>query len=213
MNKRQTNRYRMILNTQAALDANSSLWNTFSVILTPKNNLDEIILRVIEQNEKAMAGTQSITADKTSTREGLARKVEVVSGILQAYASITGNNAIIDSISVNRTDVVSARETDVDALVTPVINYARAELANLADYGISEAMILETETSLDQFNSLIGNPRTVRNQAYAALATLQELIDSALDILNDRLDKLMLRFKYTHPGFYDEYMRARVIVD
>ena len=74
-------------------------------------------------------------------------------------------------------------------------------------------MITEAETSLDDFKALIGQPRTIRNQAFAAKTALQELMDTTNDLLNNRLDPLMIRFKYSDTEFYSEYERARTIVD
>jgi len=84
---------------------------------------------------------------------------------------------------------------------------------NLTDYGVTEAMITEAETSLDDFKALIGQPRTIRNQAFAAKSLMEELFDSANDLLKNRLDLLMLRFKYSDTEFYSAYERALTIVD
>ena len=116
-------------------------------------------------------------------------------------------------MSLTKTDIERVRETDVEALITPVIEEARKELANLADYGLTEDMIVETETSLDDFKALIGQPRIVRSQAFAAMTLMEELFDAANDLVKNQLDKLMIRFKYTNTEFYSEYERARTIVD
>ncbi|HKL31870.1 MAG TPA: hypothetical protein VJ919_05020 [Tangfeifania sp.] len=213
MNKTQTNHMRMFLNTQETLDANTAKWNQVPILLSVKNNFDELIQRIEETNEKTVPKSEAVTANKGKVLEGLVQKVVSLSGILQAYGAITGNNVLADKVKVTRTDIIQARETDVEALVTPVTDHARKELENLADYGVNEDSITETETSIDQYKSLIGQPRTIRNQAFAAKTMLQELMDTTNDLLNNRLDKLMLQFRYTHPEFYDEYLRARTIVD
>jgi len=53
----------------------------------------------------------------------------------------------------------------------------------------------------------------IRNQAFAAMSKLDELFDATNDLLNNKMDKLMLRFSETNPEFYEEYQRARTIVD
>ena len=74
-------------------------------------------------------------------------------------------------------------------------------------------MITEAETSLDDFKALIGQPRFIRNRAFAAMTLLEELFDTTNDLLKNKLDPLMIRFKFTHTEFYSEYERARTIVD
>jgi len=78
---------------------------------------------------------------------------------------------------------------------------------------LTDEMIVEAETTLDDFKALIGQPRHIRNQAYAAMTVLEELIDTTNALLKEKLDKLMIRFSVTDPEFYDVYLRARTIVD
>ncbi len=203
----------MYLNTQGALDANSTLWSSIPVMLSAKNNFDELIQRIGDVNEKTVSNSKAVTADKAVTLNNLIAKAVTLSGILQAYAAVTENVKLAGKVALTKSDLTKIRETDVEARITPVIEEARKELANLADYGLTEDMIVETETSLDDFKALIGQPRTVRNQAFAAMTLLEELFDTANDLVKNQLDKLMIRFKYTNTEFYSEYERARTIVD
>jgi len=203
----------MFLNTQETLDANTTLWNSIPVLLDVKNNFDELIQRIEETNEKTQPKSKTVTANKANVLKALAQKVVSLAGVLQAYAAITGNAKLAGEVELVKSDLTHARETDVEALVAPVIGNARKELENLANYGVTEAMITDVETSLDDFKALIGKPRTIRNQAFAAMSLLEELFETANDLLKNRLDPLMIRFKYSDTEFYSEYERARTIVD
>ena len=213
MNKTQTNHMRMFLNTQETLDANTTLWNGIPVLLDVKNNFDELIQRIEETNEKTLPASKAVTAGKATVLKALAHKAVSLAGALQAYAAITGNARLAGEVKITKTDIDRARETDVEALVAPVIRHARKELDNLADYGVSEAMITEVETSLDDFKALIGQPRTIRNKAFAAMTLLDELFDAANNLVKNQLDPLMIRFKFSNTEFYSEYEWARTIVD
>ncbi|MCE4566658.1 hypothetical protein INQ51_20220 [Maribellus sp. CM-23] len=101
----------------------------------------------------------------------------------------------------------------MEKLVQPVIDEARANLPELADFMLTEEMIVETETTLDDFKAMIGQPRTIRNQAFAAMTLLDDLFAQINALVKDKMDKLMIRFEITNPEFYDEYKRARTIVD
>jgi len=204
---------RMFLNTQESLDANTAKWNGIPILLSVKNNLDELIQRIEVTNEKTQPKSKAVTEDKARVLKALAKKATMLAGTLQAYAAITGNAKLAGEVKLVESDFERARETNVEALVIPVIKYARKELENLTEYNLSEAAVTEVETSLDDFKSLIGQPRTIRNQAFAAKSLMEELFDTTNDLLNSRLDLLMLRFKYTNPEFYDQYIRARTIVD
>lgn len=213
MNKNQTNQFRMFLTTQEALDSNSALWNMVPVFLNSKNNLDELIQRIAAVNEKTIFNSKAVTANKELALKNLSEKSVSISGLLQAFAAISGNVKLAGQVSLTKTDIERARETNVEALIAPIIAVALKELTSLAEYGLTEDMVIELQTSLDDFKVLIGQPRTVRNQAFAAMTLLDELFGAANDTIKNKLDKLMIRFKFTHTEFYSEYERARTIVD
>lgn len=213
MNKIQTNQLRMHLNVQTALDSNSLLWNAIPILVTAKNEHDELIQRIREVNEKTNADSTSITEDKLKKLEALSDKGVVLAGILYAYASYSDNAKLMGKVKLTRSDIRNARETDVEKLVQPVIGEARAHLPELADFMLTEEMIVETETTLDDFKAMIGQPRTIRNQAFAAMTLLDDLFVQINALVKDKMDKLMIRFEITHPEFYDEYKRSRTIVD
>jgi hypothetical protein len=120
----------MFLNTQETLDANTTLWSSIPVLMEVKNNFDELILRIEETNEKTLPASKAVTANKAKVLKALAQKVVALAGTLQAYAAITGNAKLAGKVDVTKTDIDRARETDVEALVAPVIDNARAELEN-----------------------------------------------------------------------------------
>lgn len=203
----------MFLNTQETLDAHTEKWNGIPVMTNAKNEFDELIQRILDVNERTLAQSEAVTTSKANTLAAVIQKAVTLSGAMQAYAAFTGNVELAGKVKLTKTDITTAKETDVEKMVAPVIQAARKELSNLADYGITDAQVTELETSIDDFNSMIGRPRTIRNQAFAAISRLEELVDTANDVAKQKLDNLMLLFQYTQPGFYDEYLRARTIVD
>ncbi len=40
-----------------------------------------------------------------------------------------------------------------------------------------------------------------------------ELVESAVEVLNEKMDNVMLQYQFSNPSFYEGYKRARVIVD
>ncbi len=60
---------------------------------------------------------------------------------------------------------------------------------------------------------MVGKPRTILNKKYTTLGSIDEIFGVINDLLNNKMDKVMLIFKDTNGDFYNEYKRARVIVD
>ena len=212
MNKVQTNQFRMFLNTQDMLDANTTIWNGTPIIVSTKNQYDELIQRVVEKNEKTNPNSKGVTRNKDQALLNLTEKVVSLSGILQAYAAFNNDIVLAGKVKFVKSDLIRARETDIEGLINPFIDIAREKIGDLADFSVTEEGIVELETSLDDFKVLIGQPRTIRNQAFAAMTAVDELFDETNDLLKAKLDKLMIRFEFTNPEFYDGYKRARTIV-
>ncbi|GET27666.1 hypothetical protein [Prolixibacter sp. NT017] len=213
MNTDQNKHLRMYLNTQAALDNHTNKWNMLPIMVAKKNEYDELIQRIISQNEKTNPASKGITESKDLVRHGLTEKAVSLSGTMQAFAAVNNDLELAEKVSLTKTALNHCRETDLEAMVVPVITEARNRIEALTDYLVTEDMIVEVETSLDNFKALIGQPRTIRNKAFAAKTVLADLFDQTDDLLNSQLDKLMLRYRATDNDFYEEYTRARVIVD
>ena len=213
MNQDQNKHMRMYLATQTVLDNYTLRWNTIPVMVTVKNELDELIQRIEDKNEETDAASLGTTAQKEAVRRGVGEKAASISGILQAYAAFNNDQALAAKVKLIKSDLLICRETDVEGAVRPVLTIARNLLGELADFMLTEAMVVETETSLDSFKTLIGQPRIIRSQAFAAMSMLDELQEQVDRLLKQKLDKLMIRFEYTDQAFFEEYTRARVIID
>ncbi|MBN1184375.1 MAG: hypothetical protein JXB49_18940 [Bacteroidales bacterium] len=213
MNLDQTKHFRMYENVQLTLDDNTVIWNGVPVIVKTKNNFDELIQRIQYLNEKAGNSSTSVAITKDNLRKSLVNKITLLAGKLFVLGEITGDEELKAMGDISRGELHKARETDMDALIRPVIKKCMERINDLTDYGLTDNQVTEATTTLDSFNALIGQPRNILNKVYAAKNQMDELIDESMDLLNNRLDKLMLMFQHTHPGFYEQYQRARVIVD
>ncbi len=212
MNKEQTNQFRMFLSTQSYLDANVTLWSGIPRMVSYKNMLDEIIARIQEKNEKNQQGV-GVTQQKEKLRESIGIKASVLSGVLQVIATEQNNSDLALSVKMTQSDIAKLRESDLGAAVKNIIGKANENLETLAEFGITQDVITELSTSIDDFNVLIGQPRTILSQKYAALKNIEELFSEGNSILKLQLDNSMLLFRITQSEFYEGYQNARTIID
>jgi hypothetical protein len=68
-------------------------------------------------------------------------------------------------------------------------------------------------TSVDDFREQVGQPRLIQSKANVAKKAVEALVENAMEILNDKMDNVMLQYQFSNPSFYEGYKRARVIVD
>jgi hypothetical protein len=212
MNKKNSNQYTMFLTTQGYLDEHTTIWNTIPRVVSYKSDFDELVSRISAQAEAAEGGV-GVTARKEQLRKALETKLVGISGAAQAYANEKGDSDLLQKVSINQSDFRKLKEAEIDPYVKSFMTVVRGLLPELADFGVSEAQLAETETTLDELSTLLGKPRVLLSNKFAALQTLDELIQEASQLLNRQMDNIMLMFKGTHPEFYDGYQRSRVIVD
>jgi hypothetical protein len=137
----------------------------------------------------------------------------VLSGALSAYASISENQDLLSNSYFAKSDIMSMRDVELAERVTHLTDLLTTHLSALADYGVSEAQVTDLTTSVDDFRELVGQPRLKRSQANLAKKAVGELVESAVEVLNKQLDKVMLQFQFSNPAFNEGYKKARVIVD
>jgi len=105
------------------------------------------------------------------------------------------------------------RDIELPGRLTNLTDLLTAHRKSLEEYGVTKAQVTDLETSVDDFRELVGQPRLIQSQANLAKKAVEELVESALEILNSKLDKVMLQFQFSNTKFYEGYKKARVIVD
>lgn len=108
---------------------------------------------------------------------------------------------------------MSLRDVELPERLTYLTDLLTSHLKALADYGVTKAQVTDLVTSIEDFRELVGQPRLKRSQANVAKKAVEELVESAVAVLNDQLDKVMLQFQFSNATFYEGYKKARVIVD
>ena len=213
MESKTLNRYQMVLSSQNYLDTNNATWSTIPIINTFKTKLDDLILGIKEQMKATGETTKGLTLSKNELKEQISIKTAILSGALSAYASVSENQDLLKNGDFSKSDIMDIRDAELPERVTFLIDLLNTHLTALADYGITEAQVTDLITSVDDFRDLVGQPRLKRSQANLSKKAITEHLESALELLNKQLDKVMLQFQFSNPSFYEGYKKARVIVD
>lgn len=213
METRTINRYQMVLSAQNYLDSNNATWSAIPIMNTFKAKLDDFILGIKEEMKASGESSKGITISKNDVKEQISIKTAVLSGALSAYASVSENHDLLNNGYFSKSDIMSTRDAELPERVTNLSDLLSLHLSALADYGVTEAQVADLTSSIDDFRELIGQPRLKRSQANLAKKAVEELLESAMEVLNKQMDKVMLQFQFANTYFYEGYKKARVIVD
>lgn len=195
------------------LNQNQPVWSGLKAV---KDNVaalvanNEIISTKADGQEHATDGAGEM---KRQARHDLEEKILEIADQLFALADKNHDVTLeaqthftISSLDGLDDDRLERTAKDISALAT-------ANLAALADYGITQAEITALDTQASVFTGVKTAPRSAVAMRSGQTKSLSQAIDDNQSLLRRQLDKQMTRFKKASPEFYAGYQAARVIIN
>lgn len=162
---------------------------------------------------QAQASREGVANEKSYALAALGDVAFEVGAAVHAYAVVAGELALEGRVDFSRSLIVRGRASSVLARTRDILAAATEQLANLADYGVTQAQLTDFEAKIDAFEAAHTKPRQQVTKASVATRSLEVRFRATDAILSKRLDKLVVRFKASAPAFYKNYQAARTIVD
>lgn len=212
MNQNESEYFAMYVQTQRYLDASPQKWSGVQALVRQKNILDANIQLIKDKDLDQSGTTKGMTISKNELKEQLALKLAIICGAVFAYASEAGDAELEQQSDFSLSGLVRMPDREFAQKVQVLLTLATTHLTDLADQGITEEQITEASTSADDFNELIGQPRTMVIKRSTVSGEVSDLISETTSMLSDRLDRLMLRFRVSDLPFYEGYTKARLLV-
>jgi hypothetical protein len=213
MTDTQENKFNMYEAVIAVLDSNSSIWNSIPAIVEIKTNVETNIDKIRELRQIQEKDSTGITVNKAEIQENLIAATLKLIGGLMAYATVTNNHELRNSINYKKSDLEYTRDNILYDKALLVYNTAQPLAAELAVYLIGEEDILAVDTLLKEYEAAIPEKRAAVSESKAATQALKQTIKATSFILKDKLDNLMLIFQAVNPDFFNAYTNSRIIID
>lgn len=210
MNKKQSNKLRMLIGVSAYLAENPVIVNEVPEMTAAIENLDGIISDINYNYNVSNTALFGKTDDKHSARSEVVKNVMALTGGLYAWAAKTGNNEILKTSDIERSHLYKIREAEFAPAVRDLLDKAKARTQELADFGITEELITNIENYLSSYSSALGIREVSTGIRTNAVRSLRELFADSIKAL-DVLDKFAEVQKLKHKAFYDEYLVVRRI--
>lgn len=215
MKNSQNNKLKMAQATSGCVqhETNAPLWAGIIGIEESVELLDEKIAAILARSVKQSART-GFAAQKQAAFTALIKAGFTVCSGLKALASATGNAQLLAQASFSRSALASGREADVVNRCQSIATLAQANAAALtAKYHVVAADRTALNNALTTFAEVQTKPRQGQAASASATSDLVTLFEDLDEVLNERLDPLLAKFRFTQPAFFAEYETARVIVD
>ena len=174
----------------------------FTRIAALKDALDEKIVK------------QSLTiGGKTVIKKDLRKKMSELSAqigaIIAGYAFNVKNEDLKKVVDFPISVYNKKRDEEVAFLCKNVLAKANENIANLADYGITQAMVEQLDTYINSYTSSTKKNELDVEERVGYTKEVRELIAQLRDEIENNLDKVMMIFQFSNPSEYQLYMQAR----
>ena len=205
MQKRQIDNYDMFLAVENHFDDNPLLWNTNVPVTTTKTLLSAKIDLLATQVALQLVNPTGITADKEKARTALEEQAFSLSSAASGYASVTGKGDLYKRCYYTKSDLLRFRDAELMGVCTNLAADCNAELANLGPYGITAPILTTFNTLIAAFGAIMKNPASAIAKRKDATEKIEESIIEIADILDTRMDNLIITLAATQSTFVAIY--------
>jgi hypothetical protein len=212
MTSEQESRFSMQLVARDFLTANATITATlpsyagfFTAVTTGITQIQSIR----EQQEFDKTG---IAVNKTQLKTNLIALSIDVSRKVVAYATIVNNAVLLKEVKYTESELKKSADTILKDRCQVIYDRANANLAALATYGVTAAILTNLLNALNSYNTSIPKPRLGIADKKLATEQLAILLKSVDDNLA-KIDALVEIVRVTQANFYSEYKNARKVVE
>ena len=171
-------------------------------------------LAEIENVHKAQkSDTTGVTSGKENLRDELEEQVLLLAGMLNGYADEHKREDVLTLSRIHATDLHNSAQNELLRVCSTLLDKVTETAGELADYGFQPEMLTQANELFVQFKEAVPTVRDVQVGKTVATDRLEELISENQHLLDERADRLIRQFRDSQPEFYNEYQKARIIID
>src|ERR1035437_9573525 len=177
------------------MNTKTSLWQAIKAISDTMNDLNGGIAGIANSSGKQGTPISGAAAQKAQVRHSFEEQILFIASQLAALAEVNGDANLAGQVELTLSALDKLTDDDLEETGVRIANLTTANLAALADYGITPADIAALKALTTQFHAAKTAPREAVANRSGETDTLPDKVAAVTSILRNRLDKLMIRFK------------------
>jgi hypothetical protein len=175
------------------------------------SGFDLTLSKIPEQSESQLTNRVGNRLIKDALKREMVTAAINVSVRVKAFAVNDGDVYLEKEMSKSFSTILYTADTVSADLCNFIKIKAESFLVDLADYGVTAAMLTALEDKINFFIAQIPKPRIGIMERKEATRQL-ELLFAACNVDLKRMDNLVEMLRYEDPVFYDNYFSARKII-
>jgi 5-hydroxyisourate hydrolase-like protein (transthyretin family) len=211
MTKGQIIRAAMYRTTIAFCDENAAI-----VTILPEFDDNLILLKDKSQQIQTIGEQQKlditwIVQQKNRLKAQLITLAADTARKLSAYAQLTHNTELLGEVNISERDFTRYPDGELAGYAAIIYDHAQPIVNSLAKYAITPATQTALLNAINDYNSILGDPRLGKITKSQATAQLAELFASANAVLAD-MDAAVKIVQLSQPIFFKGYLAARKVI-
>jgi hypothetical protein len=188
----------MFSTVSAYMNTNKSLWSGVKAISDTVDDLDAGIADISDSAGKQQTPVTGAAAQKAQVRHSYEEQILFIADQLAAFAEATNFAELAGQVEMSLSSLDKLADDQLEEKGTLIANLAMLKLADLADYGITQADIDALKSLTTQFHAAKTAPRSAVASRSGETNTLPDKIAEVTSILRNRLDKLNVERAILH---------------
>lgn len=198
----------MVMALSDYLAQNTSITNLVAPFSQYATTLRNALLQWQTLAEIQVADTKGIAQTKTMLRNSLAMASFEVGRKVCSYALSINNLKLFNECNISDTKLKRANDNMLKEYSQLIYDRANANLAALAPFGITAAIMTNLQNAINNYVASIPKPRIGISERKQATLQIKALHLTIKDVLK-KLDLLVDGMKYSQANFYNGYITCR----
>ena len=209
MKRFEENHLSMFKTVDIATENHATVIDAILPLKSARTELKQIIVNLGNAVQKQSTNISGYTEEKKQRRQKMTDQTFVVGQLVSAFAIAKNMIALDGDVNYSITTLNRMSDDEVGEICNKVYLKAKEHLADLADYGITTAVLNELKELIDNYNSKTQLNKVTLEQKSEQTKIIAQLIKDGKALLTNSFDKLMLILRNTNPEAYNAYVAAR----
>ena len=209
MKRFEENHLSMFKTVDIATENHATVIDAILPLKSARTELKQIIVNLGNAVQKQSTNISGYTEEKKQRRQKMTDQTFVVGQLVSAFAIAKNMTALDGDVNYSITTLNRMSDDEVGEICNKVYLKAKEHLADLADYGITTAVLNELKELIDNYNSKTQLNKVTLEQKSEQTKIIAQLIKDGKALLTNSFDKLMLILRNTNPEAYNAYVAAR----
>lgn len=195
------------------LNENTALVATIAAFQTAFDALKAKIVEIDDTAELSSLSIAGITTEKKNFKETVCQLTFDIAGMVYAYAVENANSTLKQEMKFSISQLKRKGDAELVQFCQAIHDRTFEIKEALKNYGITDDLLTAQQTAIDDYAAASPRPRTAIGKRKTRKEIIVQLFREMDEILNDRMDALMGKFRTSEPEFYQTYFNLREVVD